>query len=93
MISLKCGLIDPLTGIQTRDTATGTYRMAPLYKDSDSSLWIFRTRTTFIARLIKGCRVDVRAGYLISEITQYFQRSNEHFIQLDAFTGVFVLRP
>jgi hypothetical protein len=23
----------------------------------------------FIARLIKGCRVDVRAGYLISEIT------------------------
>jgi hypothetical protein len=23
---------------------------------------------TFIARLIKGCRVDVRAGYLISEI-------------------------
>jgi hypothetical protein len=24
---------------------------------------------TFIARLIKGCRVDVRAGCLISEIT------------------------
>jgi hypothetical protein len=62
MISLKCGLVDPLTGTQTRDTATVTYRMAPLYKDSDSSLWNFRTRTTFIARLIKGCRVDVRAG-------------------------------
>jgi hypothetical protein len=62
MISLKCGLVDPLTGTQTQDTATVTYRMAPLYKDSDSSLWNFRTRTTFIARLIKGCRVDVRAG-------------------------------
>src|ERR1700716_2194833 len=58
-------------------------RMAPLYKDSDSSLWNFRTRTTFIARLIKGCRVDVRAGCLISEITQHFQSSNEHFIRLE----------
>jgi hypothetical protein len=48
---------------------------------------------TFIARLIKGCRVDVRAGCLISEITQHFQRSSEHFIRLDSFTGVFVLQP
>src|SRR3981189_1047699 len=48
---------------------------------------------TFIARLIKGFRVDVRAGYLISEITKHFQRSNEHFSRPDAFTGVFVLRP
>jgi hypothetical protein len=47
---------------------------------------------TFIARLIKGCRVDVRAGCLISEITKHFQRSNEHFSRPDAFTGVFVLR-
>jgi CRP-like cAMP-binding protein len=70
-----------------------TYRMAPLYKDSDSSLWNFRTRTTFIARLIKGCRVDVRADCLISEITQHFQCSNEHFSRPDAFTGVFVLQP
>ena len=93
MISLKCGLVDPLTGTQTRDTATVTYRMAPLYKDSDSSLWNFRTRTTFIARLIKGCRVDVRAGCLISKITQHFQRSSEHFSRPDAFTGVFVLQP
>jgi hypothetical protein len=30
---------------------------------------------TFIARLIKGCRVDVPAGYLVSEITKHFQRS------------------
>src|SRR6202011_6405032 len=81
------------TGTQTRDTATVTYRMAPLYKDSDSSLWNFRTRTTFIARLIKGCRVDVRAGCLISKITQHFQRSSEHFSRPDAFTGVFVLQP
>ena len=41
MISLKCGLVDPPTGTQTRDTATVTYRMA-LCKDSDSSLWNFR---------------------------------------------------
>jgi hypothetical protein len=41
MISLKCGLVDPLTGTQARDTATVTYRMA-LCKDSDSSLWNFR---------------------------------------------------
>jgi hypothetical protein len=91
MISLKCRLVDPQTGTQTRDTASVmTYRMAPLYKDSDSSLWNFRTRTTFIARLIKGCRVDVRAGCLISEITQH---SSEHFSRPDAFTGVFVLQP
>src|SRR5882757_5610573 len=47
---------------------------------------------TFIARLIKGCRVDVRAGRFISEITKHFQRSNEHFSRPDAFTGAFVLR-
>src|SRR3981081_316622 len=47
---------------------------------------------TFIARLIKGCRVDVRAGYVISEITKHFQRSNEHFSRPNAFTGAFVLR-
>src|SRR5688572_21175672 len=47
---------------------------------------------TFIARLIKGCRVDVRAGCFISEITKHFQRSNEHFSRPNAFTGAFVLR-
>jgi hypothetical protein len=66
MISLKCRQVDPLTGTQTRDAATVTY-LAPLYKDSDSSLWNFRTRTTFIARLIKGCRVGVRVGCLIQK--------------------------
>src|SRR5712671_6375065 len=33
----------------------------------------------FIARLIKGCRVDARAGCSISGIAKHFQRSNEHF--------------
>src|SRR3981189_3052763 len=47
---------------------------------------------SFIARLIKGCRVDVRAGCFISEIIQHFQRSNEHFSRPDALTGAFVLR-
>src|SRR3979490_2624693 len=47
---------------------------------------------TFIARLIKGCRVDDRAGCFISEITKHFQRSNEHFSRPDAFAGAFVLR-
>jgi len=47
---------------------------------------------TFIARLIKGCRVDVRAGRFISEITKHFQRSYEHFSRPNAFTGAFVLR-
>ena len=49
-------------------------------------------KRTLIARLIKGCRVDVRAGYFISEISLHFQRSNEHFSRPNAFTGVFVLR-
>jgi hypothetical protein len=34
---------------------------------------------TFIARLIKGCRVDARADYFFAEIIKHFQRSNEHF--------------
>jgi large subunit ribosomal protein L35 len=42
---------------------------------------------TFIARLIKGCRVGVRTDYLISEIIEYFQRSNEHFSRPAAFAG------
>jgi large subunit ribosomal protein L35 len=46
----------------------------------------------FIARLIKGCRVDARAGRFISEIAEYFQRSNEHFSRPGAFAGAFVLR-
>jgi hypothetical protein len=43
----------------------------------------------FIARLIKGCRVDARAGCLISEIAEYFQRSNEHFSRESAPLGAF----
>jgi large subunit ribosomal protein L35 len=46
----------------------------------------------FIARLIKGCRVDARVDCFISEIASHFQRSNEHFSRPNAFTGVFVLR-
>jgi large subunit ribosomal protein L35 len=46
----------------------------------------------FIARLIKGCRVDVRAGCLISEIAEHFQRSNEHFSRESAPLGAFFLR-
>ena len=46
----------------------------------------------FIARLIKGCRVDVRASCLISEIAEHFQRSNEHFSRESAPLGAFFLR-
>jgi large subunit ribosomal protein L35 len=46
----------------------------------------------FIARLIKGCRVDARAGCFDYEIIEHFQRSNEHFSRSRAFTGAFVLR-
>jgi large subunit ribosomal protein L35 len=46
----------------------------------------------FIARLIKGCRVDVHAGCFVSEIAKHFQRSNEHFRRPNAFRGGFVLR-
>jgi hypothetical protein len=44
---------------------------------------------TFIARLIKGCRGDAHAGYLISEIAEHFQRSNEHFSRESAFWARF----
>jgi large subunit ribosomal protein L35 len=60
-----------------------------------SSLPIVRTSAispNFIARLIKGCRVDVRAGCFVCEIIEHFQRSNEHFSRPGAFTGAFVLR-
>jgi len=46
----------------------------------------------FIARLIKGCRVDARAGFFVFGKPVHFQRSNEHFSRPDALTGVFVLR-
>ena len=49
-------------------------------------------KRNFIARLIKGCRVDARAGCCAYEITEHFQRSNEHFSRPDAFAGAFVLR-
>jgi large subunit ribosomal protein L35 len=41
----------------------------------------------FIARLIKGCRVDACAGYLVSKIASHFQRSNEHFSRSGALAG------
>ena len=44
---------------------------------------------SFIARLIKGCRVDANAGCLISETTEHFQRSNEHFSRESAPSGAF----
>jgi hypothetical protein len=43
----------------------------------------------FIARLIKGCRVDAHAGCLISEIAKHFQRSNEHFSRESALWARF----
>jgi hypothetical protein len=43
----------------------------------------------FIARLIKGCRGDAHAGYLISEIIKHLQRSNEHFSRESALSGAF----
>jgi large subunit ribosomal protein L35 len=46
----------------------------------------------FIARLIKGCRVDARADYVDYEIIEHFQRSSEHSSRRSAFTGAFVLR-
>jgi large subunit ribosomal protein L35 len=47
---------------------------------------------TFVARLIKGCRVDVWCRLYHFGNSQAFQRSNEHFSRPDAFAGVFVLR-
>ena len=44
---------------------------------------------SFIARLIKGCRVDAYAGCFISEITKHFQRSNEHFSRESALWARF----
>jgi hypothetical protein len=41
----------------------------------------------FIARLIKGCRGDAHAGCLTSEMTEHFQRSNEHFSRESAPLG------
>jgi large subunit ribosomal protein L35 len=49
-------------------------------------------KRNLIARLIKGCRVDARAGCFAYEIIEHFQRSNEHFSRPDAFTGAFVVR-
>jgi hypothetical protein len=43
----------------------------------------------FIARLIKGCRVDARAGCFDYEIIEHFQRSNEHLSRESASLGAF----
>jgi hypothetical protein len=45
MISLKCGLLDPLTGTQDRDTAFMACRMAHITRGADPSNHIFRLRT------------------------------------------------
>jgi len=45
----------------------------------------------FIARLIKGCRGDVGCGYCVCEITEHFQRSNEHFSREKRPLGVLTL--
>jgi hypothetical protein len=47
----------------------------------------------FIARLIKGCRVDVCAGIFVWRKPEHFQRSNEHFSRESAALGAFFLRP
>ena len=49
-------------------------------------------KRNLIARLIKGCRVDARAGYCFSEIIEHFQRSNEHISREGAPLGAFFLR-
>jgi hypothetical protein len=46
-------------------------------------------KRNLIARLIKGCRVDARAGYCLSEITEHIQRSNEHFSRESALWARF----
>jgi hypothetical protein len=38
VISLKCGLFDPLTGTQNRDTAFMAYRIAHIIRRADSTL-------------------------------------------------------
>jgi hypothetical protein len=43
----------------------------------------------FIARLIKGCRVDARADSFDYEIIEHFQRSNEHLSREGASFGAF----
>jgi large subunit ribosomal protein L35 len=47
----------------------------------------------FIARLIKGCRVDARAGFFVLEKPEHFQRSNEHFSRESAASGGSFPRP
>jgi large subunit ribosomal protein L35 len=54
-------------------------------------VWLCHKRN-LIARLIKGCRVDARAGCSVLRNDEHFQRSNEHFSRPDALTGAFVLR-
>jgi large subunit ribosomal protein L35 len=41
----------------------------------------------FIARLIKGCRVDARADCPFQGLIEHFQRSNEHFSRHGASPG------
>src|SRR4029079_18817285 len=47
----------------------------------------------FIARLIKGCRVDAVPISSISEIIQHFQRSNEHFSRFAPSRALSCCRP
>jgi large subunit ribosomal protein L35 len=47
----------------------------------------------FIARLIKGCRVDARAGFFVLKKPEHFQCSNEHFSRESAASGASFPRP
>ena len=71
-------LFDPVVSASSlrRAAVRSNHLVARFIVANLAALWHKRG---VIARLIKGCRVDVRAGCLISEIAEHFQRSNEHF--------------
>jgi hypothetical protein len=62
VISLKCGLVDPLTGTQNRDTASMAYRMAHITRRPDSSNHVFRLRTPVdvLARGVMNKRILIQ---------------------------------
>jgi hypothetical protein len=61
------------------------------FQGSSLPIWLGSAiSANFIARLIKGCRVDARAGCSVSRIIEHFQRSNEHFSRESAPLGAFL---
>jgi hypothetical protein len=65
-------------------------RLIKGFHGSSLPIWLGSAiSANFIARLIKGCRVDARAGCFVSGIAKYFQRSNEHFSCESAPLGAF----